>query len=65
MSAVLHLLWGVAPWFSIFVASVVSVFVVFIGVSMSVALLYDDKVRADRAFEIFRDLLNLFGRGIR
>ncbi|MER7674679.1 hypothetical protein ABTY61_40335 [Kitasatospora sp. NPDC096128] len=61
----LRALEAAGSWGAVFAAVVMGVFLVFIGTAMAIALFHRDPIRAERAREIFKDLLGLFRRGNR
>lgn len=65
MPELLRILTGAGPWVAVFAAFVLVAFVVFTGVALWVALFAKDTVRAERAREIFKDLLGVLGKGSR
>lgn len=55
-----------AMWLLVFVAAVVAVFVLYVGIALFATLRAPDEPQAKIRYQIFRDLLDLFrhGRGV-
>jgi hypothetical protein len=55
-----------AMWFLVFIAAVVAVFVLYVGIALFATLCAHDEPQAKIRYQIFRDLLDLFrhGRGV-
>ncbi|MBB5631492.1 hypothetical protein [Sphaerisporangium krabiense] len=52
----------VATWVAVFVAAIIAVFTVYVGVAMLAALFATDERQAKLRYRVFRDLLLLFAR---
>jgi hypothetical protein len=50
-------------WVFIFIAAVVAVFVLFVGIALLVTLITKNPRKQKISYQIFRDLLDLFRRG--
>jgi len=61
----LHILGAAGPWVGVFAAIVIGAFVVFVGMTLSVALFHKNQNRAEHAREILKDLLGLFSKASR
>jgi hypothetical protein len=63
MEMLLRLAAGLGPaaaWVAVFVAAVVAVFVLYVGVAMRAVLRADDPEQARIRYRVFADLLGLF-----
>jgi hypothetical protein len=68
LAELLRLLAEISPqiiWVFIFIAAVVAVFVVYVGIALWAALRAIDPEQRKVRYQIFRDLLDLFRRGRR
>jgi Flp pilus assembly protein TadB len=66
LSELLRLLAEISPqiiWILIFIAAIVAVFVLYIGIALWVTLISKDSRRQKVSYQAFRDLLDLFVRG--
>jgi len=52
-----------ATWFLVFIAAVVAVFVLYIGIALFATLRASDEQQRTIRYQVFRDLLGLFRRG--
>ena len=52
-------------WVFIFMAAIVTVFVLFVGIALLVTLITKDPRKQKISYQAFRDLLDLFRRGRR
>ena len=68
LAELLRLLAEISPqiiWFLIFIAAVVAIFVLYIGIALWVTLISNDPLQQRVSYQVFRDLLDLFLRGKR
>ena len=64
----LRLLAAIGPqviWVCIFIAAMVAVFILYVGIALWVTLCAKDPRRQKISYQVFRDLLDLFHRGRR
>lgn len=54
-----------ANWIAIFIAAVIAVFMLYLGISLLSVLRAPDKEQREIRYEVFRDLLHWFDRGRR
>lgn len=52
-----------AMWLAIFIAAVVAIFVLYLGIALFAVLRATDPDQRKVRYRVFRDLLNLFRRG--
>jgi hypothetical protein len=55
----------VANWIAIFIAAVIAVFVLYLGIALHAVLRASDKEQREVRYQVFRDLLHWFDRGRR
>ena len=51
-----------ANWIAIFLAAVIAVFVLYLGIALYAVLHASDKEQREARYQVFRDLLDWFGR---
>ena len=51
-----------AKWFAIFIAAVIAVFVLYVGIALRAVLRATDEAQRRVRYQVFRDLLDLFVR---
>jgi hypothetical protein len=52
-----------AAWFAMFIAAVIIILAVYLGIALSATLRATDKERREVCYKVFRDLLDLFRTG--
>jgi hypothetical protein len=52
-----------ATWFAMFLAAIVAVFVLYVGIALRAVLCARDEAQRQVRYQVFRDLLDLFNRG--
>lgn len=68
LAELLRLLAEIGPgvvWVFIFIAAVIAVFVVYVGIALWAVLCAKDTDQRKACYQVFRDLLGLFSRGKR
>jgi hypothetical protein len=50
----------VATWFALYVAAIVAVFVLYVGIALRAVLRATDTEQREIRYQVFRDLLSLF-----
>lgn len=65
LDALLRMLTELGPlatWFAIFLAAVIAVFVLYVGIALRAVLRAPDEAQRQVRYQVFRDLLDLFRR---